>query len=189
VRYSRRCHRNATVISFVLVAAVIIAKYLHVRWGRHFRPIIRKFACSRQMFIKFSNIKFHKNHSSGNRVDACGQTDGQILRRQETLFAYKWTRLKTRFCVVPVLRWLAVWHVYTNISEEHSVSLFRITYQTTRCHNPVDLLFIRRHEREEIRTCQLCSSFRVTSCVTQSVAVLRQSLQYLLKTNVGIVRR
>jgi hypothetical protein len=30
----------------------------------------------RQIFEKYSNIKFHENPSSGNRVVSCGQTDG-----------------------------------------------------------------------------------------------------------------
>jgi hypothetical protein len=29
------------------------------------------------MFVKYSNIKFHENPSSGRRVISCGRTDGQ----------------------------------------------------------------------------------------------------------------
>jgi hypothetical protein len=32
---------------------------------------------SRQIFEKYSNIKFHENPFSGSRVVACGRTDGQ----------------------------------------------------------------------------------------------------------------
>jgi len=39
------------------------------------------------MSIQVSNKKLHKNPSSGSRVDACGQTDGQILRKKQKLFA------------------------------------------------------------------------------------------------------
>jgi len=34
-----------------------------------------KLEFSEQNFEKYSNIKFHDNPSSGNRVVACGQTD------------------------------------------------------------------------------------------------------------------
>jgi len=36
-----------------------------------------KLDISRHIFEKYSNIKFHKNPSSGSRVVPCGQTDGQ----------------------------------------------------------------------------------------------------------------
>jgi len=36
-----------------------------------------KLEFSRQIFKKSSNIKFHKNPSSGGRVVPCGRTDGQ----------------------------------------------------------------------------------------------------------------
>jgi len=35
---------------------------------------------SRQIFEKYSNIKFHKNPSSESRVVPYGRTDGQTLR-------------------------------------------------------------------------------------------------------------
>ena len=34
-----------------------------------------KFECSRQIFEKVSNIKFHQNPCSGSRVHPSGQTD------------------------------------------------------------------------------------------------------------------
>jgi hypothetical protein len=37
----------------------------------------------RQIFEKYSNIKFHENPSSGNRVVPCGWTDGRTDRREE----------------------------------------------------------------------------------------------------------
>ena len=36
-----------------------------------------KFEFSRQIFEKYSNIKFHENLSSGSRVVACDRTDGR----------------------------------------------------------------------------------------------------------------
>ena len=36
-----------------------------------------KFEFSRQIFEKYSNIKFHENPSSGSRVVPCGPTDGR----------------------------------------------------------------------------------------------------------------
>ena len=38
---------------------------------------------SRQIFEKYSNIKFNENPSSGNRVDACGRTDRQTDRQPD----------------------------------------------------------------------------------------------------------
>jgi len=35
------------------------------------------------MFERHSNIKFHENPSSGNRVVSCGQTDGRTDRRAD----------------------------------------------------------------------------------------------------------
>ena len=37
----------------------------------------------RQIFEKYSNIKFHENPSIGSRVVACGQTDGRTHRRAD----------------------------------------------------------------------------------------------------------
>jgi len=34
----------------------------------------------RQIFEKYSNIKFHKNRHSGGRVVPCGRTDRQTWR-------------------------------------------------------------------------------------------------------------
>jgi len=39
-----------------------------------------KLEISRQIFEKYSNIKFHENPSSGSRVVPCGQTDGRTDR-------------------------------------------------------------------------------------------------------------
>jgi len=36
-----------------------------------------KIEFSRQIFEKYSNIKFHANPSSGRRVVPCGRTDGR----------------------------------------------------------------------------------------------------------------
>jgi len=36
-----------------------------------------KFEFSRQIFEKYSNIKFQENMSSGSRVVPCGRTDGR----------------------------------------------------------------------------------------------------------------
>ena len=60
-------------------------------WGRYYRkcvlvftysifyscPILMKLEFTRQIFEKFSNIKFHENPSSGRRVVPCGRTDRQ----------------------------------------------------------------------------------------------------------------
>jgi hypothetical protein len=36
-------------------------------------PILQKLECSRQIFEKYSRIKFHENQSSEDRVVPCGQ--------------------------------------------------------------------------------------------------------------------
>jgi hypothetical protein len=38
--------------------------------------ILKKLEFPRQIFEKYSNIKFHENPSSGSRVVPCGQMDG-----------------------------------------------------------------------------------------------------------------
>ena len=38
--------------------------------------ILMKLGYSRQIFEKYSNIKFHENPSSGSRVIPCGLADG-----------------------------------------------------------------------------------------------------------------
>jgi hypothetical protein len=40
---------------------------------------------SREIFEKSSNIKFHKNPSSGSCVVPCGQVDGQMDRHTDTM--------------------------------------------------------------------------------------------------------
>jgi hypothetical protein len=39
-------------------------------------PILMKLEFSRQIFEKYSNIKFHENPCSGSRVVPCGRTEG-----------------------------------------------------------------------------------------------------------------
>jgi len=40
-----------------------------------------KLEFSRQIFEKYSNIRFHENPSEGSRVIPCGRTDRQAWRR------------------------------------------------------------------------------------------------------------
>jgi len=42
-----------------------------------------KLKFSRQIFEKYSGMKFNKNPSSGRRAVTCGQTDGQTIRHNE----------------------------------------------------------------------------------------------------------
>ena len=42
-------------------------------------PISMKLEFSQQIFEKSSNIKFHENRSSGNRVVQCGRTDMKLI--------------------------------------------------------------------------------------------------------------
>jgi hypothetical protein len=45
---------------------------------RYSCPSLTILKFSRQIFDKYSNIKFHKNLLSGSRVPPCGQTDGRM---------------------------------------------------------------------------------------------------------------
>jgi len=47
---------------------------LHVKC-RYSGPILKKLDIFRHIFVKYSNIKFHENPSSGNRAVPRGQTD------------------------------------------------------------------------------------------------------------------
>ena len=42
-----------------------------------FCSILTKSAICRQILVKVTNTKFHKNPSSASRADECGQTDEQ----------------------------------------------------------------------------------------------------------------
>jgi len=55
---------------------------LHVKY-RYSCQIWMKFESSRQIFEKYSNIKFHENTSCVSRVFPCGQTDGQADGRAD----------------------------------------------------------------------------------------------------------
>jgi hypothetical protein len=58
-------------------------------------PILMKLEFSRQIFEKFSNIKFHENPSNGTRVVRLfRRTDGQTWRIKYSLSAILRTRLK-----------------------------------------------------------------------------------------------
>jgi hypothetical protein len=51
---------------------------INIRWFSCKVPLIfsdLELEYSREIFEKYSNIKFHENPSSGNRVVSCGQTD------------------------------------------------------------------------------------------------------------------
>jgi hypothetical protein len=47
---------------------------LHVRYPL-FLPILMKIKISRQVFEKYSDIKFYENPSGGSQVVPCGRTD------------------------------------------------------------------------------------------------------------------
>jgi hypothetical protein len=53
-----------------------------------------KLECPRQIFEKSSNIKFHENPYSGNRIGPCGRTYRHKWRSWLSLFAILRTRLK-----------------------------------------------------------------------------------------------
>jgi hypothetical protein len=60
---------------------------LHVRYRYSFQ-FLRKLEFSRQIVEKYSNIKFHENPSSGNRVVPCGETDRHTDMTKITVFHY-----------------------------------------------------------------------------------------------------
>jgi hypothetical protein len=55
---------------------------LHIKYLLFLSDIIKLKFC-RQIFEKFSDIKFHENMSSGSRVVTCGQIDGRKDRHDE----------------------------------------------------------------------------------------------------------
>jgi len=60
-------------------------------------PILMAFEFSEHIFEKSSNIKFHENPSSGNRVVPCGWTDEQTWRSSYSLFEMLRKHLKKEF--------------------------------------------------------------------------------------------
>ena len=53
----------------------MIKKYTVFMLSTHYScQIFMKLECSRQVFEKYSNIKFHENPFSGSRVVSCGRT-------------------------------------------------------------------------------------------------------------------
>jgi len=61
---------------------------LHEKNTRYSCPILMKLEFSRQIFKKYSNIKFHENPSSGSRVVARRRTDGRTDMTKLT-FAFR----------------------------------------------------------------------------------------------------
>ena len=56
---------------------ILSKMYIGVHVSNHYScQILMKLEFSRQVFEKYSNVKFHKNPSSESRVVPCGQTDG-----------------------------------------------------------------------------------------------------------------
>jgi len=51
--------------------------------------MLAKFGISRQIFLKFDNVKFHENLSSRVRADICGETDRRIYEQNDR---------RTEFC-------------------------------------------------------------------------------------------
>jgi len=60
---------------------------INVYWSSCTVPIIpvsvMKLEFSRQVFEKYSNIKFHENLSSGSRIIPCRQTDRRPVRHMD----------------------------------------------------------------------------------------------------------
>ena len=56
---------------------------LRVKYPCYSCQVLMKFELLRQIFEKYSNIKYHENPSSGNRVVLCRQADGQTDRHDE----------------------------------------------------------------------------------------------------------
>ena len=55
---------------------------IHVKCP-YFCSILIKFGISRQIFIKFDNVKFHENLSSTVRADICGKTDRRMYEQTD----------------------------------------------------------------------------------------------------------
>jgi hypothetical protein len=102
-------------------------------------PILMKVEFSQQIFEKYSNIKFHENPSSENRVVPCGQ----IQRGKHSLFAMSRICLKIKendtdgaYSIQPEMdRWGIHTHTHTYIHiycvGKTDVTLFRSAFKET----------------------------------------------------------
>jgi hypothetical protein len=72
-----------------------------------------KLEFSRQLFGKFSNLKFHENPSSASRAVTCDESNTRFSR-------FSLTRLETPLLVTQSSRWVRLW----------SVRISGLTYQT-----------------------------------------------------------
>jgi hypothetical protein len=90
-----------------------------------------KLEFSRQIFEKYSNIKFHENHSSGSRVVPCGRTDGQADMTKLIVIFCNFANVPKNIisfvlksCIVQILR-VIIRQEYLNIRGEYLKSLAR----------------------------------------------------------------
>jgi hypothetical protein len=58
---------------------------VHVKY-RYSCQILIKLESYPQIFKEYSNMKFHKNLSSGSRVVSCGRMEGQIENKVTDVF-------------------------------------------------------------------------------------------------------
>ena len=101
--------------------------------------ILMKLEFSRQIFEKYSSIKFYENPSSGRRVVTCGRTDRQ---KQIVAFEILRTRIKINF-----QEWKSS-YIYIHYTYIHT---YIHTYITTYIHSHIKVKFAleRSHERLE----------------------------------------
>jgi hypothetical protein len=78
---------------------------------------------SRQIFEKYSNIKFHENPSSGSRAVTCGRTDGRSWWSWQSRFAILRKRQKCGLLLPPLVgKWEALLHLFRSLCyTQHTV--------------------------------------------------------------------
>ena len=88
---------------------------LHVKY-RYSSHILMKLEFFRQIFEKYSNIKFHENPYSGSRVVACGRTDGPG-EANSRISQFCEMRLSAHVELVPKHAALHIPHAITNCTD------------------------------------------------------------------------
>ena len=68
---------------------------LHVKY-RYSSQIVTNLQLSRQIFEKYSNVKFHENPSNGSRIFPCGRTDRHNEAKNSFFFNFTNVPNKTK---------------------------------------------------------------------------------------------
>ena len=95
---------------------------INARTNRYSRQISMKLEFSRQIFERYSNTKFRRNLSSGNRVVPCGRKNGQADRYDRYAKALRKVRRRK---IYSCLTMNSNWKVLTPVPEGILPETFR----------------------------------------------------------------